>query len=80
MINNVLKGIYISLFEFIIKGIDLIIETSGTNFTCFIEKVNCEKTALTTLIMPFFNVGFIRDANTNRPSTINSTFSVKYLF
>ena len=62
---------YIPLFEFFIEGIDLVVEPSGANFTCFVEKVDCEETALATLIMPFLDIGFIRDADSDRPSMVN---------
>src|SRR5436305_11875732 len=63
---------YISFFEFIVERVYLIVESSCSNFASFIEKVNCEQTTLTTLIMPFFYIGFISNTNSNSPSTYMS--------
>lgn len=60
-----------SFFEFIIEGVDLIVESGGADFTSFIEKVDCEETTLTTLIMPLFDIGFIGDAYSDCPSIVN---------
>jgi|SRR5579859_6381346 len=47
---------YISLLEFIVEGVDLLVESGCSDFTRFIEKVDCEKTTLATCVMPFFHV------------------------
>ena len=64
---------YISFFEFIVEGIDLVVKSCGSDFSSFIEEVDGEQTSLSTLIMPLFDLGLISHANSDRPSTINHT-------
>ena len=49
----------------------MIVEAGGADFTCFIEEVDGEKTALTTLIVPFFDFGFMYDAHSDSPSSVS---------
>lgn len=50
---------YIALFKQIEECVDLVVEASGANLTCFVDEVDGEKTALTTLIVPFFDIRFM---------------------
>ena len=69
-----------SFLEFIVKGIDLIVESGSTDFTSFVEKMDGEETTLTTLIMPFFDIGFIGDAYSDCPSIVSQSWTRYYLF
>ena len=78
--HGFLEGIYMPFLEFIVKGIDLIVESGSTDFTSFVEKMDGEETTLTTLIMPFFDIGFIGDAYSDCPSIVSQSWTRYYLF
>ena len=67
-------GDYFSLLEFVVESIDLVIKTCCADFAGFIDEVDGEESALTTLIMPLFDIGFISYANLDGPSSINHRF------
>ena len=62
---------YVSFFEFVVEGVDLVVESCGADFSGFIKEIDGEQTALPTLIMPFFDFGFISHANSDRPSIVS---------
>ena len=49
----------------------MVVESCGTDFSGFIKEIDGEQTALPTLIMPFFDFGFVSHANSDRPSTVS---------
>lgn len=49
----------------------MVVESCGADFSGFIKEIDSEQTALSTLIMPFFDFGFISHANSDRPSTVS---------
>ena len=71
---------YVALFEFVVEGVHFVVESGCTDFPGFIDEMDGEKTALTTLIVPFFNFGFIRHANSDSPPMVNSILIRKNLF
>jgi hypothetical protein len=62
---------YVSFFEFVVEGVDLVVESCGADFPGFIKEIDGEQTALSTLIMPLFDFGFISHANSDRPSIVS---------
>lgn len=71
---------YVALFEFVVECVHFVVESSCSDLPGFIDEMNGEKTALTTLIVPFFNFGSIRHANSDSPPIVNSIPYEKNLF
>jgi hypothetical protein len=66
--------LYLALLEFIVKGIDLVVEPRCADLAGFIEEVDGEKTALAALIMPLLDIRFISHADLNGPSSISYVY------